>query len=333
MLDPELIHRARRVSLLALAERRTSLKRVAVTGGGEYAGPCPLCGGRDRFRVQAGLGRWLCRRCSPRWDDAIALEMKLSALAFPEAVRALAGGAWPVRDQARAPAPELRRPSLLWQARAQRLTREAAYLLWTPLAAAALAWLRRRGLERTTLQHWHVGYLPRVRYEPGWAWETGHEKVYLSAGVLIPSFTEGGLTGLKIRRIAGAPKYVQVRGSCTGLYLAATVTRQTTAVAVCEGELDALLLWQSVRTAPDLGHVAVVTPGSQAIYPRPEWLARLQRRRVLLLFDQDEAGERGAAHWLAARPDAVRMRWPDAKDLTDLHQLGRSLPDLLRAAL
>jgi hypothetical protein len=178
-----------------------------------------------------------------------------------------------------------------------------------------------------------VGYLPRVPYEPGWAWDTGRERVYLSAGVLIPSFTEGGLTGLKIRRFGVTPKYTQVRGSDGRLYLAATLTAHTNTVAVCEGELDALLLWQCVQSTPDLRRVAVVTPGSQAPHPRPEWLARLEGRRVLLLFDQDEAGDQGAARWLAARPDAMRVRWPNAKDLTDLHRQGRSLPQLLRTAM
>ena len=39
------------VDLLSLAGRDTKLSKrpIAVTGGGEYAGPCPLCGGRDRF--------------------------------------------------------------------------------------------------------------------------------------------------------------------------------------------------------------------------------------------------------------------------------------------
>jgi len=29
----------------------SGLKRVVATNGGEWAGACPFCGGRDRFRV------------------------------------------------------------------------------------------------------------------------------------------------------------------------------------------------------------------------------------------------------------------------------------------
>ena len=41
-------------------------KKAATTNGGEYAGPCPNCGGSDRFRVwpveKGGEGRCWCRR-------------------------------------------------------------------------------------------------------------------------------------------------------------------------------------------------------------------------------------------------------------------------------
>ena len=39
------------VDLLAIAERDTALRKVAATNGGEWAGPCPFCGGDDRFRL------------------------------------------------------------------------------------------------------------------------------------------------------------------------------------------------------------------------------------------------------------------------------------------
>ena len=39
------------VDLVSLLGRDTTLKYVATTDKGEWAGPCPVCGGRDRFRV------------------------------------------------------------------------------------------------------------------------------------------------------------------------------------------------------------------------------------------------------------------------------------------
>jgi DNA primase len=52
-----------RIDLLALLGRDTRLRKVATTAGGEWAGPCPFCGGRDRFRAQPFLGVWWCCQC------------------------------------------------------------------------------------------------------------------------------------------------------------------------------------------------------------------------------------------------------------------------------
>src|SRR5919201_4167899 len=80
-----------RTDLLGLIGADTRLKKVASTGGGEYAGPCPFCGGRDRFRVQPEKGRWWCRGCSqsPRWQDAIAYVRQREGLGFAEACQRL----------------------------------------------------------------------------------------------------------------------------------------------------------------------------------------------------------------------------------------------------
>lgn len=40
------------INLLDLIGTDTTLKRVANTNNGEYHGPCPFCGGKDRFIVQ-----------------------------------------------------------------------------------------------------------------------------------------------------------------------------------------------------------------------------------------------------------------------------------------
>lgn len=49
-------------------ERDTELKKVAQTNGGEYAGPCPFCGGEDRFRVWPKRNSMWCRQCDYSGD-------------------------------------------------------------------------------------------------------------------------------------------------------------------------------------------------------------------------------------------------------------------------
>src|SRR5450759_5456512 len=68
----DLIEVKQRADLLSLSTQDTPLKKVASSGGGEWAGPCPFCRGRDRFRVQPYQQRWLCRGCTDgKWKDVI----------------------------------------------------------------------------------------------------------------------------------------------------------------------------------------------------------------------------------------------------------------------
>jgi DNA primase len=71
--------------------------------GAAFAGPCPACGGRDRFAVNVIKQIFNCRGCNNS-GDVIALEMFLSGAGFAAAVRALIGGGAPVQ-RAYGPAP------------------------------------------------------------------------------------------------------------------------------------------------------------------------------------------------------------------------------------
>src|SRR5437588_794884 len=76
--------------ILQVIGRDTVLSRVAKY---EVAGPCPMCGGHDRFRVNTQLNRWWCRRCSPteHWDDGYAYVQRRDGVPFPEAKKKLDG--------------------------------------------------------------------------------------------------------------------------------------------------------------------------------------------------------------------------------------------------
>lgn len=57
---------------------------------GELCGPCPWCGGKDRFTLFAGqgnngLGRFWCRQCG-RGGDAIQFVREMEGVGFKEAV-------------------------------------------------------------------------------------------------------------------------------------------------------------------------------------------------------------------------------------------------------
>lgn len=81
------IDEARAASLTSLIERWPHrLKRI----GSELVGPCPACGGRDRFAINRAKNVWLCRK-SGKSGDAIALVQYLDGADFLGAVEVVTG--------------------------------------------------------------------------------------------------------------------------------------------------------------------------------------------------------------------------------------------------
>ena len=325
-----LIARAKAVDLPALAGRYTSLRRWSRT---EYAGPCPFCGGRDRFHVQAQ--RWLCHKCTQgRWTDAIAFERKRTGAGFRETVLALADCAPETLTLVDAPAPYTDEPPCeRWQRRAQTVLDYAQRALWKPAGARWRAWLYERGLTAETMRFARLGCIAERRYEPPEWWgvpsDGKRSDVWLAAGLVIPCITDRVLWYLTVRRWdVTRGKYVRVRGHRPGLYLGDTA-RSTQVVVITEGELDALLVWQETRQL----NIGVATLGSATGRLRGRWSAWLAGQRMLLGFDADEAGRHAEALWLEAYPSAIPLRWPIGKDLTAYRQRGGDLAALVQAQL
>ncbi len=81
------------VPILEILGSDTHLHRVSRT---ELAGPCPWCGGTDRFHANRKTTRWWCRQCSDsaHWGSAADYLMRRHHLTFPQAadrLRDLAG--------------------------------------------------------------------------------------------------------------------------------------------------------------------------------------------------------------------------------------------------
>jgi len=58
--------------ILNLVQKHTTLQKKSTTKD-EWCGPCPVCGGRDRFVVwpsEGETGRFLCRKCGKSGDAA-----------------------------------------------------------------------------------------------------------------------------------------------------------------------------------------------------------------------------------------------------------------------
>lgn len=303
---------------------------------GERHGPCPKCGGTDRFRVKRYDGRdWFaCRQCHDKPGDAIDYLRWLHGLTYPEALARLgiAGNATPptTRPARRArPVDALGKPipdrlddppSADWQTGARALVDDCAARLWSPAGARALSYLReKRLLTDATLTAYGIGYNDADR------WLTwGKLRVFAARGLTIPTDYGGDLWRVNIRRPVGAPKYQAVTGSRVQLFNGDALASRLVGAAVCAGEFDAMLAQQAVR----VGAVAV-TFGSET--KTPTWEARylLRGRRVVIVYDADATGEAGARRWREYAPWAEIVK-PTAHDLTDMARAGANVGDWLR---
>lgn len=347
------------VNLLALAEQSTTLTRVASSNGGEWAGPCPFCGGRDRFHVQpyrAGGGVWLCRGCSDgAWKDAIEYGRRLwPGLEFKEVCDRLAGGmeinAYSQLDNQRKSPPSsaaYAAPEDSWQAAARLAVKIAERNLWGEVGAPALAYLRRRGLKDETIRGWHLGYSSGMRCSPfDGGGEAGEGGLYIPRGVLIPCVVEEQTWYLKIALLPGdavrcqgcgetiparqpcprcgaVNKYRGVKGNRTGAIYGAGELRGSDLALFVEGEFDALIAWQALNDV-----VAVCTLGSAASRPDlATWGPYLLAvDDILAAYDADAAGQAGlkTLQELSERVHVVHLP-PGAKDINEFFLAGGDL--------
>jgi Toprim domain-containing protein/CHC2-type zinc finger protein len=97
MIPADLITRAHAVRIEDEVERRG----IKLVGRIDRCGPCPQCGGKDRFSINVRKQVFLCRQCGSK-GDVLALVRFLDGCTFLEALESLTGE--------RAPAPS--RPPL-----------------------------------------------------------------------------------------------------------------------------------------------------------------------------------------------------------------------------
>jgi hypothetical protein len=155
MLTPaEKIERAKAVDILETARRYGAvLKRV---GPAEWCGPCPACGGTDRFSVNTRKQVFNCR--GAEGGDVIALVEHIERCSFTFAVGRLVGGGGGGRGD--------------WQPSTASGNQPRAGAIWgetLPLAGTdGEAYLARRGIAFDDVPD-HGG----LRWHPACPWETG----------------------------------------------------------------------------------------------------------------------------------------------------------------
>jgi putative DNA primase/helicase len=96
-------------------------------------GPCPMCGGKDRFRFdnKDGKGTWICNKCGS--GDGAELVKRVNGVEFKEAAKmidAVVGRVSPVRPEGLVPHRDSEQLNALWQAASPlvRYDKVAGYL-------------------------------------------------------------------------------------------------------------------------------------------------------------------------------------------------------------
>ena len=86
-----------RLDQAKLIPMRDIADRLGIAGlraqSGELVGPCPLCGGRDRFAINLQNTAFNCRKCDLRGYGGILLVMVVRGVVFKDALAFLCGQA------------------------------------------------------------------------------------------------------------------------------------------------------------------------------------------------------------------------------------------------
>lgn len=320
-----------------------SLKHTSGASGGEWAGPCPWCGGEDRFRVWpdhpsgAVAGRWMCRGCQ-RQGDGIQFLRELEGLSYVEACKRL--GTTPKSTgtpHTRKPAAWEPKPSILpgdaWTSAAGRFVERCAAAL--AVGGPGLEYAAGRGLTAKTCASLKLAWNDRDRYEDRAAWglteeineKTGRpRRVWLPSGLVIPSRKDGEVVAVKIRRSGwtpedSLPKYCAVTGSAKSPMVLGL--GQGKPVVVVESELDAILVAQEARDV-----VAAIAMRTAKAKPDAEaHTLLLATPLILVATDADDAGATAWPWWREHYPKARRWPVPAGKDVGDC----AATPGLIRA--
>jgi len=296
-----------RADLLALAGRYTELRKESPL---EYSGPCPRCGGEDRFHVTADW--FMCRQCHSKRGDAIEfLRWIEPGLGFREAVERLSEGKMPAAapgsqqsgPRSQQSAQQSKQQSAAWVQDAADLVDAAHARLWGPEGEPGRAYLERRGLHSGGWLAYRVGYMPETPTKER------------AAAIVLPWYRGGRLAAVRFRFLDPEPGGAKIK-ALTGSHFAGllfggqAIEGNLRTLVLVEGEINAVSIWQ---VAHETG-LDVLSLGSESAQLSPAMISRAQSYQAILTwFDKPEV----AAAVASALPGAYAIASPQGKDAND----------------
>jgi len=336
------------MNTLDLALHKVKLKKVSGTKGGEWQGPCPACGGVDRFHAwpnqNDGRGSYWCRSCEKAGDN-IQFLRDFEGLSFKEACDKLniTIPESPARcrfEPKQTGKPEFTPdkhipPADIWQEKAEKLIQSSRDNL--AKNSETLFWLSNRGIGRETAENFRLGWIPgedgKDIYRARKAWglpeilkEDGKPRaLWIPRGLIIPYIIDGIIHRIRIRRPEGEPRYYVIPGSSMATMI---IERARRAFVVVESELDAITVAAHNNLA---GAVAL---GSVSAKPDAETYGILQDAlQILVAIDYDDAGAKAMKWWQEQFDRCDRWPVPQGKDPGDAYKLGIDLDQWIKTGL
>jgi phage/plasmid primase-like uncharacterized protein len=277
-----------------VARRGIALKRQ----GREHVGPCPVCGGTDRFAVNIVKQIWNCRHCA-KGGDVIALVMHIDGITFPEAIETLtgnctAGGTTSRRREVPVPTKTQQRDidTLLF---ADRIWRDTVEL--TP---EAIAYFERRKIDISA-----VPDRGGLRFHARCPWESGTKPCVIGR---YTTAIDNEPRGIWRRPVDGSkPKAIGPAASCVIRLWPDDYVEQ--GLVIGEG-VETTLAAASILYKSTLLQPAWATGSAPNMVKFPV-LSGIDAITILVDNDANGAGERAAAEcahrWQEAGREAVRL--------------------------
>lgn len=330
------------INLVELVEKyNIELRHVS---GDEWHGPCPWCGGDDRFRVTTKF--FACRLGGGHCGEhgrAIQFVIKMENIGFKEAVAKLSGGYSPEYRERIKPAHDHKpvcKPVFDWDEPAEkRKALEAHDNLVrqdTSDARRCMAYLNKRGIGLDTIRAFTIGckfvHLPDT-------WQKDDAATHPpQLAVSMPWFNpDGAVVAMKYRFIAShtyTDKYGEKKtanktsrggmaGNCFG-WQNLRGPDKCSMLIVVEGEMNALSLWQASGGAID-----IICPGNEAQVKRlPPIVKDLAARYKHRLVWADQKPIADAAAIQIGGVSRFSLEGKDASDLLKAGELRSTLTNM-----
>lgn len=142
----------------------------------------------------------------------------------------------------------------------------------------------------------------------------------------IPHFEKGMLINIKSRSLPPEEKtFRRVKDCRSVLFNSDCLSSETSMVYLCEGEIDALTLW-------DRGEKNIVATTTGAGSFDPAWIDQLKDiKKIIIVYDPDEPGQKGARE-VARRLGYDRcfnVVLPDGQDINEYFTAGNTIADFI----